>query len=135
MGLVSNTVQEERAHLLGLSHSLVSLHLLHRDKKDQERYNEGALINLEGLKVDTYCIRRQQRKYGDSSRLNSLYGTGPVLFRPFHLNRAIFLFSYVLYSTLLHLAPLKFHCVGGCWDRTQDYSIATLALAVRRSNY
>ncbi len=27
---------------------------------------------------------------------------------------------YVLYSTLLHLPPLGFHCVGGCWDRTQD---------------
>ncbi len=22
----------------------------------------------------------------------------------------------VLYSTLLHLAPLRLHCVGGCWD-------------------
>jgi hypothetical protein len=27
---------------------------------------------------------------------------------------------YVLYSTLPHLPPLRFHCVGGCWDRTQD---------------
>jgi hypothetical protein len=31
-----------------------------------------------------------------------------------------FFFFYVLYSALLHLPPLKFHCVGGCWDRTQD---------------
>ncbi len=31
-----------------------------------------------------------------------------------------FFFKYVLYSTLLHLPPLRFHCVGGCWDRTQD---------------
>ncbi len=29
-------------------------------------------------------------------------------------------FFYVLYSTLLHLLPLRFNCVGGCWDRTQD---------------
>ncbi len=29
-------------------------------------------------------------------------------------------FFNVLYSTLLHLPPLKFHCVGGYWDRTQD---------------
>ncbi len=31
-------------------------------------------------------------------------------------------FSFsVRYSTLLHLPPLRFHCVGGgCWDRTQD---------------
>jgi hypothetical protein len=27
---------------------------------------------------------------------------------------------YVRYSILLHLPPLRFHCVGGCWDRTQD---------------
>ncbi len=26
----------------------------------------------------------------------------------------------VQYSTLFHLPPLRFHCVGGCWDRTQD---------------
>ncbi len=26
----------------------------------------------------------------------------------------------ILYSTLLHLPPLRFHYVGGCWDRTQD---------------
>ncbi len=28
------------------------------------------------------------------------------------------LFMYVLHSTLLHLPPLRFRCVGGCWDRT-----------------
>jgi hypothetical protein len=27
---------------------------------------------------------------------------------------------YVMYSTLFHLPSLRFHCVGGCWDRTQD---------------
>jgi hypothetical protein len=30
------------------------------------------------------------------------------------------IFFYVLYSALLHLPPLRFHCVGGCWDGTQD---------------
>ncbi len=30
------------------------------------------------------------------------------------------LFFFVLYSTRLHLPPLRFHCVDGCWDRTQD---------------
>jgi len=29
-------------------------------------------------------------------------------------------FMYILYSTLLYLPPLRFHCVGGCWGRTQD---------------
>jgi hypothetical protein len=41
----------------------------------------------------------------------------------FFLNSGIVLFCfffYVLYSTLLYLPPLKFHCVGGCWDRSQD---------------
>ncbi len=44
-----------------------------------------------------------------------------------------FIYFYVLYSTLLHLPPLRFHCVGGCYDRTQD--CATSALAARRSNH
>jgi hypothetical protein len=34
----------------------------------------------------------------------------------------------VLYSTLLHLQTLKFHCVGGCWDGTRT-------LGVRWSNH
>jgi hypothetical protein len=25
-----------------------------------------------------------------------------------------------IYCTVLHLPPLSFDCVGGCWDRTQD---------------
>jgi hypothetical protein len=43
-----------------------------------------------------------------------------------------FLVFYVLDSTLLHLPPLRFPCVGdaGIEPRT----VATLALAVRRSN-
>jgi hypothetical protein len=35
---------------------------------------------------------------------------------------------------MLHLPPLRFHCVGGCWYRTQDSGDYT-ALAVRRSIY
>ena len=43
-------------------------------------------------------------------------------FFDFLINRGIFVdfFMYVLYSTLFYLPPLRFHCVGGCWDRTQD---------------
>jgi hypothetical protein len=29
----------------------------------------------------------------------------------------------ILYSTLLHLPPLRFHCVGGCWDRTSELAV------------
>jgi hypothetical protein len=41
---------------------------------------------------------------------------------PFMAKSSRFLrtFFYVRYSTLLHLPPLRFHCVGGCWDWTQD---------------
>jgi ABC-type multidrug transport system permease subunit len=31
-----------------------------------------------------------------------------------------FLFLIVLYSALLRLPPLRFHCADGYWDRTQD---------------
>jgi hypothetical protein len=31
-----------------------------------------------------------------------------------------FLVFFVLYSALLHLPPLRFHCADGCWNRTQD---------------
>ncbi len=31
----------------------------------------------------------------------------------------IFWIFYIHYSALFHLPPLHFHCVGGCWDRTQ----------------
>jgi hypothetical protein len=39
-----------------------------------------------------------------------------------HLKGGFFGFFslYVRYSKLLHLPPLRFHCVGGGWDRTQD---------------
>jgi hypothetical protein len=30
------------------------------------------------------------------------------------------LFFLVLYSTLLHVPPLRFHCADRCWDRIQD---------------
>jgi hypothetical protein len=45
-----------------------------------------------------------------------------------------FLDFYVLFSILLHLPPLRFHLVGGCY-RIEPRAIATLALAVRRFNY
>ncbi len=34
--------------------------------------------------------------------------------------RGIYRIFSVLYSTLFHLTPLRFQCVGGCWDRIQD---------------
>jgi hypothetical protein len=43
-------------------------------------------------------------------------------FRIFAKQQVFLYYIYVniQYSTLLHLPPLIFHCVGGCWDRFQD---------------
>jgi hypothetical protein len=35
-----------------------------------------------------------------------------------YYNSGFFKIFYALYSTLLHRPPLRFHCVGGFWDRT-----------------
>ncbi len=40
-------------------------------------------------------------------------------FKIFFLGGGFFL-SFVLYSALFHLPPLRFHSADGCWDRTQD---------------
>jgi hypothetical protein len=63
-------------------------------------------------------------------------GTGTVFYVIYiQINKFWGIFSfYVRYSTLLHLLPLRFHCVGGCWDQTKD-SVATLALPASRSNH
>jgi hypothetical protein len=45
-----------------------------------------------------------------------------------------FLIFFVLYSTLLHLPPLRFHCADGCCG-IEPRTVATGALAVRRSNH
>ncbi len=52
-----------------------------------------------------------------------------------NINRVIFL--YVLYSTLLHLLPLRFHCVGASEYAgiIEPRTVAVFALAVRRSNH
>ncbi len=44
------------------------------------------------------------------------------------------IYFYVLYSTLLHLPPLRFHCVGECWNLIQDCCDFDI-VAFKRSNY
>ncbi len=49
---------------------------------------------------------------GESAKTTSKRGFP----KNFCLKGGIFwIFFYVLYSTLLCLPPLRFHCVGGCW--------------------
>jgi hypothetical protein len=42
-----------------------------------------------------------------------------------------FIIFAILYSTLLHLPPLRFHCVGG----SNPGKVVTSALSVRRPNH
>jgi hypothetical protein len=45
--------------------------------------------------------------------------------------------NITLYSPLLHLPPLRSHCVGGCWDRTQnccDFGIGNQTLLTSANN-
>ncbi len=52
--------------------------------------------------------------------LNSLLSSWFWLEFFFYIFGGDFFIFFVLYSTLLHLPPLRFHCADGCWDRTQD---------------
>jgi hypothetical protein len=49
------------------------------------------------------------------------------------LKGEFFGFFYVRYLTQLHLPLVRFHCVGGCWDRTLDY--CNFGIEARRSDH
>ncbi len=67
--------------------------------------------------LSIWLLAKNREAPSKSNASNSWY-----FFCPAYLNKRGFLdfFMFVLYSTLLRLPPLRFHCVGGCWDRTQD---------------
>ncbi len=71
----------------------------------------GPLVNLlELLGMDGGTV-----KNGQLININILFILYPITFSDF------FLFFYVLYfNTASKTAALRFHCVGGCWDRTLD---------------
>ncbi len=55
------------------------------------------------------------------STTKGIYSTGSHYIYPRCSFAVLFcLIFYYFYSTLLHLPPLRFHCVWGCWDRTHD---------------
>ncbi len=69
--------------------------------------NKGKTTWLHFFPLLFYCCRSRNPRYEIRNR------------RWKKSTRGFFSF-YVLYSTLLHLPPLRFHCVRGCWGRTQD---------------
>jgi hypothetical protein len=56
-----------------------------------------------------------------------------VISWPVHITLQYFQGRIFWYSTLLHLPSLRFHCVEGCWDQTQD--CCDFALTARCSNH
>ncbi len=65
--------------------------------------NTSDLIKIHNIK-NNYLASNCAEKYFSSERLQK-----GIL--------------WIQYSTLLHLSPLRFHRVGGCQDRTQDFVI------------
>jgi hypothetical protein len=51
--------------------------------------------------IDTINMRWQQQQEKRETFSGGFFG---------------FFSFYVRYSTLLYLPPLRFHCVGGCWN-------------------
>jgi hypothetical protein len=59
-------------------------------------------------------------------------GCGEVSWDDYSVEVRLYGRFYVRYSTLLHLPPLRFHCVEDAGIETR--TVATLALTARRSN-
>jgi hypothetical protein len=86
---------------------------------DQGRF---LTINL-GKKGKYYCILSLQHAFTECIALIVVKSTSVL-----HKWNLAYLRQYkkitshlmLLYSTLFQLPPLRFHCVGGCLDRTQD---------------
>ncbi len=93
-----------------------------------ENFNMGRSMAVSTFRSGIYCMFigwfRIRGSVTDCSLYVFLYQTRDSCKceKIYFFNRGNFLdFScYVLYLTLLQLPPLRFHCVGGCWDRTQD---------------
>ncbi len=85
-------------------------------------YCRSTTVNLFGTKIYVLCIM---------SKLPELW-----LLKEYFYKGGFFLDFVVLYSTLFHLPPLRLHCAGGCWDRTQGwcYDFGGIGTVVRRSS-
>jgi hypothetical protein len=57
-----------------------------------------------------YCIILEKKN--KKAQIQGIYTFFPV--------KGNVLSFIILYLTLLHLPPHKFHCDGGCWDWIQD---------------
>jgi hypothetical protein len=96
---------------------------------------KGILLTGDGKGGDGRGAKAYDFEKAEYSINKSFNTVGYYLSKCLFFIRGIFLFfsMYILYSKLLHLPPFRFRCVGGCW--IEPRTVATLALAVRRSNH
>jgi hypothetical protein len=61
-------------------------------------------------------------QYSDFLSCTVQYVIGKGLLGNFYATIGLdfYVFLHLPYLTLLHLPPIRFHCVGGCWDRNRD---------------
>ncbi len=87
------TYEEAVSHILNLIFFFIRAHVARKTAQ-----------NAPVPRLLYFCTARQERPDRDFFKVD-FFG--------------FFLF-YVRYTTLLHLPPLRFHCVGGCWDRNKN---------------
>ncbi len=74
----------------------------------------GPLTHTHSLRNKQVFSKIQKQNYlkRPKRRYTCIHISSPIIFW--------LVFFNVRYSTLLHLPSLRYHCVGRCWDRTQD---------------
>jgi hypothetical protein len=82
--------------------------LIKRDLRDPNETTTGLPVNIVNGSIN-FDVGKMMMAGGMAAGLQVINTKG-----------FFFFFFYVLYSTLHLLPPLRLHCVGGCWDRTQD---------------
>ncbi len=108
-------------HSPGTHITTVRICMPHRKRRNQRTKNQGRLCTIDSIvkKIELYPSLSMWAQWYRNSIFIFVKGD--------------FFYFYVRYSTLLHLPPLRFHCVEECWDGTQDRW--TLELTARRSNH
>jgi hypothetical protein len=67
---------------------------------------------FEAKQITVYVVSTPQKIYQNKELNKVTWLTTPLV---------LYIIALIsITEMLLHLPPLRFHCVGGCWDRTQD---------------
>ncbi len=81
-------------------------------------WKHACIFNSKNLPIESFSYKWHCWSNSVLS-LNLLFSMLLLLISIYFYTNAFKKFFFdVLYLTLLHLMPLRFHCVGGCWDWT-----------------